>query len=168
MIRLQPEMRVVKQSTLGKDAQNLHEAISELVRAYQFRDRKRTCYYDLSVTQCYAVAALVAHGPTTLNSLAAKLYLDKSTASRVVDSLEQKGYVRRAIDPEDARALKLEITSKGSKLHSKIENDLIDDMRTLLKDVDPQVRSETTRLVSRLAEKAKRRFSEKGILGKVD
>ena len=168
MIRLQLEKRVVKKSTLGKDAQNLHEAISELVRAYQFRDRKRTCYYDLSVTQCYAVGALVAHGPMTLKGLATKLYLDKSTASRVVVSLEQKRYVRRAIDPDDGRALKLEITPKGNKLHSKIENDLIDDMRVLLEDVDPQVRSEATRLVSRLAKEAKQRFSEKGILEKAD
>jgi DNA-binding MarR family transcriptional regulator len=161
-------MNIVSKSTLGKDAQNLHEAISELVRAYQFRDRKRTCYYDLSVTECYAVGALVASGPMTLNGLAAKLFLDKSTASRVVDSLEEKGYVGRAVDPEDGRALKIEITGKGNKLHVTIEHDLVDNMRSLLKDVDPQVRSETTRLVSRLAKEAKERFFDKGILEKAD
>jgi DNA-binding MarR family transcriptional regulator len=108
---------------------------------------------------------LVERGPMTLNGLAAQLYLDKSTASRVVDTLEQKGYVRRALDRRDGRALRLEVTGKGSRLHSKIEDDLVDEMKALLKGVDPRVRGETIRLIARLAKEAVRRFSEKGILG---
>jgi len=134
--------------------------MSELVRVYQFRDRKRICYYDLSVTQCYAISAVVAHGPMTLNGLAAELYLDKSTTSRVVDSLEEKGYVRRTVDPSDGRALRLEVTPKGRKLHSTIESDLANEMKRLLSDFDPDVRQATTRLVARLARKAKLRFSK--------
>jgi DNA-binding MarR family transcriptional regulator len=139
--------------------------MGELVRAYQFRDRKRTCYYDLSVTQCYALGVLVEYGPMTVNGLAAELYLDKSTASRTVDALEEKGYARRALDRSDGRAIRLEVTGKGSRLHSKIEDDLIRDMKALLKSVDPQVRQETICLIARLAEEVVRRFSEKGILG---
>jgi DNA-binding MarR family transcriptional regulator len=137
--------------------------MSELVRVYQFRDRTRICYYDLSVTQCHAVAALVAHGPMPLNGLAAALYLDKSTASRVVDSLERKGYVRRTADPNDGRALRLEVTRKGRDIHSRIENDLVDEMKGLLTQFDPDVRQATTRLVARLARAAKARFSKSGI-----
>jgi DNA-binding MarR family transcriptional regulator len=139
--------------------------MGELVRAYQFRDRRRTCYYDLSVTQCYALGVLVDYGPMTVNGLAAELYLDKSTASRTVDSLEEKGYVHRAVDRNDGRALKLEVTGKGSRLHSRIEDDLVDEMKALLKSVNPQVRQETICLIARLAEEAIQRFSEKGILG---
>jgi MarR family 2-MHQ and catechol resistance regulon transcriptional repressor len=137
--------------------------LSELVRVYQFRDRTRICYYDLSVTQCYAVGALVARGPMTLNGLAAELYLDKSTASRVVDTLEGKGYVRRNTDPGDGRALRLEVTPKGRKLHARIENDLVEEMRRLLTGFDPDVRQATTRLVARLAKVARARFSKAGI-----
>jgi len=135
-----------------------------LVRVYQFRDRTRICYYDLSVTQCHAVGALVAHGPIPLNGLAAELYLDKSTASRVVDSLESKGYVRRSTDPSDGRALRLEVTRKGREIHSRIENDLVEEMKILLSEIDPDVRQATTRLVARLAKTAKKRFSKSGIL----
>jgi DNA-binding MarR family transcriptional regulator len=147
---------------LGKDASDLHEAMSELVRVYQFRDRKRICYYDLSVTQCYAIETLLVHGPLTLNGLAAELYIDKSTASRVVDALERKGYVRRSVDPEDGRALQLGVTEKGRKLHSRIETDLVDGMKALLGDIDRDVRQATTRLVARLARSAKERFSGGG------
>lgn len=85
----------IKSTALDKDSFELHKALSDLVRVYQFRDRNRICYYDVSVTQCYAISAIIAHGAMTLTELAVKLYLDKSTASRVVDSLEQKGYVTR-------------------------------------------------------------------------
>jgi MarR family 2-MHQ and catechol resistance regulon transcriptional repressor len=154
---------VQESSSLDRDASDLQEALSQLVRVYQFRDRTRICYYDLSVTQCHAVSALVAHGPMPLNGLAAELYLDKSTSSRVVDSLERKGYVRRAPDPSDGRALRLEVTGKGRDLHSRIENDLVEEMKNLLTEFDPDVRQATTRLVARLARMAKERFSKIGI-----
>src|SRR3954453_4554187 len=89
---------------LERDSADLYDALSELVRVYQFRDRDRICCYDVSVTQCYALEALVRRGGMTLNDLAAQLYLDKSTASRVVDALERKEYVTRLPHPEDRRA----------------------------------------------------------------
>ena len=156
------DQRKIKNSTdisaLDKDARELHEALSELVRIYQFRDRTCICYYDVSVTQCHAIAALITHGPMTLNRLAAELYLDKSTASRVVDSLERKGYIRRSVDPDDARALRLEGTMQGQELHSRIEQDLVDEKKKLLADFDPDVRQATIRLVARLANAATGRF----------
>jgi DNA-binding MarR family transcriptional regulator len=97
----------------------------------------------------------------TLNRLAAELYLDKSTASRVADSLEEKGYLRRSIDPGDARALSLEVTKKGLELHCRIEQDLVDEMKKLLVDIDPDVRRSTVRLFARLARTAETRFTQK-------
>ena len=105
---------------LEADAAALHEALSELVRVYQFRDRDRICCHDISVTQCYALEALLRRGPCGLNELAAELYLDKSTASRVVAALERKGYVSRAPHPEDGRAVVLTVTPAGRRLHDRI------------------------------------------------
>lgn len=146
-------------SELTRDARDLHKAVSELVRVYQFRDRKCIYYYDVSVTQCYALSALLRLGPVTLSRLAADLYLDKSTASRVVDSLEKKGYIHRAAHPEDARALRLEVTTRGRDLHSRVVQDLEKEMEHLIQDLSPDVRQATARLVSRLAKAASDRFS---------
>jgi len=147
---------------LDKDAVAMQESLSELVRVYQFRDRQRICYYDVSITQCYAIGMLAAASPITLNKLASELYLDKSTASRLIDSLEQKGYVRKTVDSSDARALSLEVTAKGKKLHQRIERDLVDlveQMKKLLTDFEPNVRKEGARLLARLAQAAKTRFT---------
>ena len=75
--------------TLMQDAEALHGALSELVRIYQFRDRDRICCHDISVTQCYALEALVEHGPMRSQALARRLMLDKSTTTRVVDALAE-------------------------------------------------------------------------------
>lgn len=101
---------------LSQDAEALYEALNQLVRVYQFRDRDRICCYDVSVTQCYAVETLVKQGPLRLQALAEEMFLDKSTASRVVDTLERKGYVSRVEDPEDRRAVRVQATEAGAVL----------------------------------------------------
>ena len=144
-------------SSLEQDAENLYAALSELVRVYQFRDRDTICCYDVSVTQCYAIEALVRRGPSGLNDLAAELYLDKSTTSRVVATLERKGYVSRASHPEDRRAVVLSVTSGGRKLHDRIRKDLVEEERKLLADFEPEVRKAAPQLLLRLARAAARR-----------
>ena len=147
-----------KKSPTQKDAERLYEALSELVRVYQFRDRDTICCHDISVTQCYALEALVNSGPRTLNELAAQLFLDKSTASRVVTTLERKGYITRQTHPQDRRAILIDITTPGRKLVGTIQTELIDETRKLLEDFEPAVREAAPRLLARLARAAERRL----------
>jgi DNA-binding MarR family transcriptional regulator len=136
---------------LERDASDLLHAVTDLVRVYQFRDRNRICCHDVSVSQCYALQSIARRESPTLNELAAALYLDKSTASRVVDGLERKGYVRRTAHPEDGRSVCLEATAKGRQLLARIENDLLAEQKKLLADFPADVRRATVDLVSRLA-----------------
>ena len=139
---------------LEADAVALHEALSELVRVYQFRDRDRICCHDISVTQCYALDDLLSRGPSGLNELAAELYLDKSTASRVVAALERKRYVSRAAHAEDGRAIVLTVTPAGRRLCERIRTDLIAETKGLLGDFEPEVTAGAARLILRLARAA--------------
>jgi MarR family transcriptional regulator, 2-MHQ and catechol-resistance regulon repressor len=145
-----------KELELRMDAFDLQAALSELVRAHQFRDRKATHCRGISVTQWSALSSVVAHWAMTLNELAAELYLDKSTTSRVVDSLVEKGYVRRSRDREDARSLSIEPTKEGRALHSGIQRDLVAETRSLIADDSPATRLATIRHVARLARRPKR------------
>jgi MarR family transcriptional regulator, 2-MHQ and catechol-resistance regulon repressor len=148
----------VRDLLLQMDACDLQAALSELVRACQFRDRKASYRHDISVTQCYALSSVVAHWPMPLNKLAAELYLDKSTTSRVVDSLVEKGYARRARDSEDARALSIEPTERGIALNSRIQMDLLKETRNLIADDSPAVRRATIQAFARLARLASKKF----------
>jgi len=142
---------------LEADAVELHTALTELVRVYQFRDRDRICCHDISVTQCYALEALIRRGPSGLNELAAELYLDKSTASRVVATLERKKYVTRERHPEDGRAVVLSASPAGRRLYERIRTDLVAETRQLLGDFEPEVRRGAARLILRLARAAAER-----------
>jgi MarR family 2-MHQ and catechol resistance regulon transcriptional repressor len=142
---------------LDADAVDLHTALSELVRVYQFRDRDRICCHDISVTQCYALEALIRRGPSGLNDLAAELYLDKSTASRVVATLERKKSVTRERHPDDGRAVVLSASPAGRRLYERIRADLVTETRQLLEDFEPEVRKGAARLILRLARAAAER-----------
>ena len=143
--------------TLHDDARAVHQALSDLVRVYQFRDRDRICCHDVSVTQCYALEALIRRGPITLGEVAAELYLDKSTASRVVGTLERKRYVTRSPHPTDGRAVLLRPTPAGERLYAMISRDLIEEEKALLHDFEPRVRKAAAVIMARLARAAETR-----------
>jgi DNA-binding MarR family transcriptional regulator len=145
-------------AALDRDAAALHAAVSELVRVYQFRDRDCICCHDVSVTQCYALETLVEHGPMRLGDLAARLFLDKSTTSRVVGTLVRKGYVEQRADRRDRRATTISATPRGRALCARITGDLVAQQRLLLEDLDPGVRSGVVEVLRRLARAADARF----------
>jgi DNA-binding MarR family transcriptional regulator len=143
---------------LDRDAADLHAAVADLVRVYQFRDRDCICCHDISVTQCYALETLVEHGPMRLGALADRLFLDKSTTSRVVATLVKKGYVEQGADARDGRAIALSATRKGRGLCARITDDLVGQQKQLLHDLDPDVRAGVVRVLRRLAQAADARF----------
>jgi MarR family transcriptional regulator, 2-MHQ and catechol-resistance regulon repressor len=130
----------------------LHEALADFVWAYLAGERGRIRCHDVSVTQCYALDALLRRGPSTLGALSAELCLDKSTASRVVGGLQRKGYVGRAAHPSDGRAVLLGVTSAGRRLHDRIRADRIAEQTQLLADFAPDVREGITDVMRRVAD----------------
>jgi MarR family 2-MHQ and catechol resistance regulon transcriptional repressor len=145
-----PPTAVLPDPGLARDTAELYDALSDLVRVYQFRDRDRICCHDVSVTQCYALEALVRQGGMSMNDLAARLYLDKSTASRVVDALERKGYVTRVQHPEDRRAVILAASAAGRALEGKIRDEILAEEQELLARFAPEVRQAMTQLLRQL------------------
>jgi len=149
---------IASADTLEHDAIALHSAVADLVRVYQLRDRDRICCHDISVTQCYALEALTQHGPMRLSALAERLFLDKSTTSRVVRTLVRKGYVESREDATDGRATTLHATRAGQRLCARITEDLVEQQKQLLQDLDPKIRSGVVQVLRRLANAADARF----------
>lgn len=58
--------------------------------------------------------------PVRLSDLAADLGLDVSTVSRQVTRLGSRGLVRRRADPDDGRAGRLELTTRGRDLLRRV------------------------------------------------
>lgn len=137
---------------LVRDAARLQQALGELIRVLQFRNRDRACCYDLSVSQCHAIQALIDRGPMTVTQLGDHLFLEKSTASRLARGLLKKELVRRRAPDADGRIVILQVTEAGHRLARKILRDLAQEHMDLLADFDPEVRTALPLLLDRLTE----------------
>jgi DNA-binding MarR family transcriptional regulator len=67
----------------------------------------------LTSTQRLALFELLEDGPMRLNDLAGRMGLSAPTASRAVDALADAELVERLTDPDDRRALRIELTAAG-------------------------------------------------------
>jgi DNA-binding MarR family transcriptional regulator len=59
--------------------------------------------------------------PTTATALAAIMGTTKQAASKLVDTMEDAGYVRRAVAAEDARSRSVVLTPRGKRLLAAVE-----------------------------------------------
>jgi MarR family 2-MHQ and catechol resistance regulon transcriptional repressor len=140
----------VDRRTLMRDATLLQDALGELIRVLQSRDRDRACCYDLSVSQCHALQTLIKDGPLTVTRLGERLYLEKSTASRLANALLDRGLVRKRSPESDGRVVILQVTEQGLRLSRKILNDLSEEYMDLLQGFEPEVRAALPQLLDRL------------------
>lgn len=148
-------------NALETDARAFHRSLSELRRILSFRDRDMICCYGVSITQSHALAIL-SEKPRSLNDVAAELYIDKSTASRSIKVLEEKGYVRRRRDAEDGRAIVLELTAAGKRIWQKIEECIVDEESELLRGFDAAARQTILQFIGRLTATISRTVTAEG------
>ena len=160
---MNPTAQTIQRPGLIRDAARLQESVADLIRVLQFRDRDRACCYDLSVSQCHALEALIKHGPMTVTRLGDFLYLEKSTASRLAKALLEKDLVRRRAPKSDGRIVILQVTETGQRLARKILNDLAEEYRELLEEFDPDVRAALPKLLDRLTQTYTTRMNPDGV-----
>ena len=140
--------------TATPESAALYDAMQELVRIYQFRDRDTACYGDVSPNECYALEAIERADGPTLNEVAAALGLHKSNASRIVEGLVRKGYVTRRTDLADRRAVRLAVTPGGAEVHATIRRRIEKRYATLLAPLSAATRRRLVALVRALGVEA--------------
>ena len=143
-------MTATRRSDLLRDATALRDALAGLVRICRFADRSTVCCHDVSMTQCSALDVLVRVGPLSLNELAGELLLDKTTASRVVATLERKGYVSRRTRPDDRRSIQLRATASGRRLMERIRKEQVDELTEMVATIAPAARAGALQLLGQL------------------
>lgn len=73
----------------------------------------------LTSAQAGALFVLPIDGAASVNEVAETLGLAQSAASVLVQRLEQAGLIERQTDPNDRRAVRLTLTSRGRTLRAK-------------------------------------------------
>lgn len=137
---------------LARQVREFRDAIAELVKKYQFRDRNETVAYGVSVSQAYALRALCREGSLNMKELADDLHLSVSTLTRVVDQLEAKKLVRRDRGDRDRRVCRVEPTGRGRALWQRLETELMEIDEEILSQLSSREREAVIRVLRRLAE----------------
>jgi DNA-binding MarR family transcriptional regulator len=75
---------------------------------------------DLNFMQFVALKLLGQEKPMTPVELARALHYNPGALTRLLDKLEERGYLRRVPDPVDRRALRLELTAQGKSLRKRV------------------------------------------------
>ena len=102
------------------DGEDLALAVHELLRQVRFDNVETVCEWGLTRTECHTLEVTALDGPLSVNDVAARLRLNKSTASRVVQSLEAKKLVQREGSAEDRRSVRISATREGLALWRRI------------------------------------------------
>lgn len=95
----------------------------------------------LSFTQCHVFLELDRNGRLSVGELAENLRLDKSTTSRAVAPLTEKGYLKVLADPEDQRRKLLLLTAKGRKQVQGIHQSAARRVDAALRYLEPEQRA---------------------------
>jgi DNA-binding MarR family transcriptional regulator len=106
---------------------------------------------DLSQHERQLLHHIPTDGVVSLTWLAEHLGLPKSTASTVVKSLGQRGFVERARDPGDERRLAIALTERG---RARLGEDTVlepEALRAALAKLPPEVRAALLDGLERLA-----------------
>lgn len=99
--------------------------------SYKLLERR---FYHLGVSASQARVLAVLHfskGPIKPSLVATLLFQETQSITGILHRIESRGWVRRLPDPNDRRAVGLELTDKGYEITNEliqIANDLYDDM----------------------------------------
>jgi DNA-binding MarR family transcriptional regulator len=112
----------VKESEVEYDeAEQLHTLFMDLVRvAGLLQPDQELPEFAISLSQAFALHELDTGVPLSQQELADRLVLEKSTVSRMIADLENKGLVERERDPANRRTYRLRLTDEGRAFHLKI------------------------------------------------
>lgn len=99
----------------GHLIRQLHQRATQV-----FTQRSREAGFDLTPVQFSALDALRHTPGIDQAGLAQAIAKDRATLGAVADRLEQKGLVKRVINPEDKRARVLTLTEQGEAVITSI------------------------------------------------
>ncbi|MEC1262781.1 MarR family transcriptional regulator [Bacillus swezeyi] len=115
-----------------------HDSLRKIEKEIALLVRLTTAYSprfgNLDRSEYLLLSELDKQSPLAINTLAEKLMLNLSTASRQVSALERKNFIRRFPDPQNGRISLVEMTSEGIDILYKVQKARYDVYTEILQD----------------------------------
>ncbi|MFE3448656.1 MarR family winged helix-turn-helix transcriptional regulator [Nonomuraea sp. NPDC059194] len=98
------------------DERELQDAVGRFVRAFGLHQPDQTpCGRPIPVSEAHALGELARDGALRQSELAHRLRLEKSTTSRLVTQLINRGWAERIPAPDDGRGVLVQLTPAGTR-----------------------------------------------------
>jgi len=85
-------------------------------------------------------------------TIAERMNLSPSRLTRINDGLVKKRYIRREIDPNDRRNMRVNLSKKGKSLVQQLNKDYVDIHKEILQDINPSQHEQLIMAMTHLLE----------------
>jgi DNA-binding MarR family transcriptional regulator len=131
----------------------LQAQLSAFVRAFGLHQPEQTpCGQPIPVSEAHALAELHRDGPLPQHALVQRLNLQKSTVSRLVTHLENRGWLSRRRGSPDGRVTLLSLTDAGHEAARRLVAARAARFDRLLEALPPERREDVIDALSLLVE----------------
>ena len=107
-------------TNLDKNCREIMEVIMSLAREIRCCSRDEAICQDVTFHQFIILDAVAKKGELGLAELHGILSVEKSTTTRLVNPLIQKGLLKRDKATHDSRAARLALTEEGRETHRRV------------------------------------------------
>ena len=101
------------------------------------RINKSTCLMGINIPQCHTIMEIGMANSLSVNALAEKMNVDKSTVSRQVEKLVQNDLVTRITTAEDRRKVNISLSPKGLDIYKQMNTVLNEQFSTAFQAIPP-------------------------------
>ncbi|MFC5471004.1 MarR family winged helix-turn-helix transcriptional regulator [Cohnella suwonensis] len=106
--------------------------------------------FKVAPEQCLIMELLWKEDGLTQKEISQKLDKDKAIITRMLDSLEQKRFIRRIISQGDRRLQNVYLTAEGKKLMDNVVPTSEEINRLICQGISPEELQEVTRILSKM------------------
>lgn len=101
-------------------ASEVRRLLRQIVKSNQGYEEACVAFFGVTSSQGSTLLALPLKKTLRMNELSNGVGVDKSTMTRMVDQLLDKGLVYRRVDKEDRRLVHIGLTGQGQQLFTKL------------------------------------------------
>ena len=142
--------RAARQPADPASDESLADAFGAVARQHREKSAETLAPWDITPAHLRALRTLSRHGTMRLSELSERLEIAPRTATEVVDALQARDLVRRRADPDDRRAILVEVTEHGAGLLAEIRATRGTEAGRVFGRLSPADRAELARILGKL------------------
>ena len=124
---------------MNKNIPDIYNYLQELAWHFSNHGFEDQCCEDLSLVEFMALKAAYDKNSLPIQEIGNAINFTKSGATRIIDRLENKGYVKRERSLIDGRVCCVPVTGRGAEVISKVIEEKTHDLGEMLKDLEPEM-----------------------------